>query len=304
MNSPAHWRYSAYGCLIRSEIELPELTVQVSGPDNSSIFIRRRTIQPRSDEDTISIEPDGAFMQWAAVGRFKVSREAIDFDLAPGVTDALAAFPLLGPVLAVMLHLRGRFLLHASAVSVAGLGVVVMGDKGAGKSSTAAALVGAGQRLLCDDLVVADSVHTGPTLPPGFGQLKLSDAALSLVRQLGRERPTVHDAIDKTRLLLHPEAVERQTRPLRALCVVERADEMALEPLDPSAALQALLKFSYMARFEADALRGAAQMQHLTTCAALAGMGFVYRLQVPHGLDRLTELSGFLERRLQESDAL
>lgn len=64
--------------------------------------------------------------------------------------------PALTKVAAVIAWWMGRTPLHASAVVVDGWVWGLLGDRGAGKSTTAAILVGAGAGLLSDDLLVLD----------------------------------------------------------------------------------------------------------------------------------------------------
>ncbi|HTZ72603.1 MAG TPA: hypothetical protein VMB47_01670 [Candidatus Aquilonibacter sp.] len=65
--------------------------------------------------------------------------------------DAVAY--LLGPVMGLMLLLRGTVCLHASAIVIKSRAVLFLGDAGAGKSTTAAALAQRGHALLADDIV-------------------------------------------------------------------------------------------------------------------------------------------------------
>lgn len=58
----------------------------------------------------------------------------------------------LGPILALALRRRGRVCLHASAVEWHGKAVLFVGSAGAGKSTTAAAMVRHGARLIADDI--------------------------------------------------------------------------------------------------------------------------------------------------------
>ncbi|MEM0944458.1 MAG: HPr kinase/phosphatase C-terminal domain-containing protein [Pseudomonadota bacterium] len=88
-------------------------------------------------------------------------------------------------------------ILHASAVAVAGRGVLILGASGAGKSVLAAELISRGATLIADDQVVA-----GPDLsaPPktaglielrGIGLLRLPStrAPLSLIADLDQRAP-------------------------------------------------------------------------------------------------------------------
>ena len=65
----------------------------------------------------------------------------------------MRAVYLLGPVLAFVLRLRGVVTTHASSVSVDGKAVAFIGPQGAGKSTTAAALLARGCNVLTDDVV-------------------------------------------------------------------------------------------------------------------------------------------------------
>ena len=67
---------------------------------------------------------------------------------------------LLGPVLGILLRLRGVTCLHASAVAFGDTAVAFVGSEGAGKSTTAAALARHGHAILSDD-VVALAEHNG-----------------------------------------------------------------------------------------------------------------------------------------------
>ena len=67
---------------------------------------------------------------------------------------------LLGPVLGLLLRLRGVTCLHASAVAFGEKAVAFVGSEGAGKSTTAAALARRGHAILSDD-VVALTEHEG-----------------------------------------------------------------------------------------------------------------------------------------------
>jgi hypothetical protein len=76
------------------------------------------------------------------------------------VTGPEAATPeylatyLLGPVLGILLRLRGVPCLHGSAVAAGGSVLALLGSKGAGKSTTAAAFARLGYPVLTDDITV------------------------------------------------------------------------------------------------------------------------------------------------------
>ncbi|MCU0912244.1 MAG: serine kinase [Rhodobacteraceae bacterium] len=283
----------AYGLAIASDLALPELAA-LGTPCPADLAIRR-VPEVALPCEAVALPawhrfgPDAALFRWAEVGAFAVAPDGSRIEAAPnpGTDDALAAFPLLGPVLAEALRRRGLLVLHAGAVEMGGQGIAVMADKGVGKSTAVAALLAAGARLLADDLAAVDPGAW--SLLPGFGQLKLAPAALEAFPPQGATlRPSVHAAIGKTRVLV-PGLMAPGPVPVRRLYVLERGPgpEAAVAAMPPDAALPALLRFAYAARFGRQAVEGAAGAVLFRQAVALAARGGVRRLAVPQGLDRL-----------------
>jgi hypothetical protein len=85
---------------------------------------------------------------------------------------------LQGPGIAAALHQREVPLLHACVVDVDGGAILMMGEPGAGKSTTAAALVRAGFPLVSDDLAALSLGGERVAVHAGFPRLRLfSDSA-------------------------------------------------------------------------------------------------------------------------------
>ncbi|HET8655592.1 MAG TPA: hypothetical protein VFL93_08780 [Longimicrobiaceae bacterium] len=89
------------------------------------------------------------------------------------VTLGDVAAPLLGPVLGCVLRRRGATCLHGAALAVDGRAIVLLGVKGAGKSTTALALVRQGATLLADDITVLSETASGPSVLAGPARLRL-----------------------------------------------------------------------------------------------------------------------------------
>lgn len=85
---------------------------------------------------------------------------------------------LLGQALSYALIKQGLDPLHGTVVTVDGAGAALLGDSGYGKSSLAASFVGAGHRLLTDDLVVLTESTSGFAVQPGPSRLKLYPQAV------------------------------------------------------------------------------------------------------------------------------
>jgi len=300
MSGSMHF-YRAYGLTIASELELDELDgAEPAAPD---LTIRFRPVAPLDGDQTVaafSFGDEQQCLSWPAVGRFLIRGVSeIDIDPSPDVDGQLLAFPLLGPVLALLLHRRGLLILHASAIAIGGKSAIFMGDKGAGKSTTASAMIRAGHELLTDDVVALDLARPDePMIIPGFPQIKLAaDAAAEISLEQAVVRPQAHPAIDKTQHRLHG-SFSRHEVPATRIYILERGKRAAIQPLPSIAALPALIKFSYVTRFGRPALVGDFAAAHLRQCARLADHIGVRRLEVPAGLDRIGEAVGLIEKDL------
>jgi hypothetical protein len=88
-------------------------------------------------------------------------------------TVADAAVRLRGPVLAMILRLRGVVCLHASSVVVGKSAIALLGDTGAGKSTTAAAFAKLGHSVLADDVTALKEDGGRFQVLPGYPWLNL-----------------------------------------------------------------------------------------------------------------------------------
>ncbi len=153
--------YSVYGLRLESERRLPLLWpaapepadvcicfAAVTPPDSPPVF-KARAVGVQADGTAYLTPPGGPRIRIEAGCRITV-------DQPDGVNDAELQSWLFGPAMAVLHHQRGRPALHAAAVVIGGRAVVLAGDSGAGKSTTALALLRRGHRLLSDDQALID----------------------------------------------------------------------------------------------------------------------------------------------------
>jgi hypothetical protein len=162
---------------------------------------------------------------------------------------------LLGPGLAAVLHLRKAFVLHASAVKVGGGAVLIMGAPGAGKSTTAAALVRRGFPLISDDVAVLESTGVSHAVHIGPAYLRIyENSAVAAGWPAGLPRLFHHPIFDEKRYVdLADETRDAEPIPVQAIYVLERHMERrsgkTIQPLRPRQGLQHLLANVYCNRF-------------------------------------------------------
>lgn len=303
------YSYRAFGLAIDSDLALPELlpaqpAVSASAPD---LVIRRvdtgRAFPEPGAEGTFRFGDDAAFLLYPQIGAFRIAAPSlIEVEPRPGIDPALIAFPLLGPVMALLLQMRGAFLLHGSALAdpAGDAGAFAfLGDKGAGKSTTAAAFLRAGYSLLTDDIIaiegLCDSGDEGAgRIAPAFPQVKLTCAASAALRGASLDRrPGVPLVRDKERFLLGTGFADSACAP-RHFFLLTRGPVLSLRPLDPKERMKAFLRFSYGTRFGPAAITPAIATRHARACTALANRAEAAILSIPEDLDALDAVVDFV----------
>lgn len=291
--APPPFAYAGFGLVIESDIPLAELRPAPAGPADLAIVLapERPPDLPEGLPMAFAHEPDRHTLTWLAVGTFTIrGRDVIEVAPAPGVGPAVIAMPLLGPVMALLLHLRGILVLHASAVDIGPGAVVFLGDKTAGKSTTAAAFVRSGGTLLTDDVLAIDLDGPQPLIHPSFPQLKLDRASSELVSSVAEELAPVVPWFPKAQHRVAGAFSGSPVRPLHCYVLERGQGDASAEPLTAMEGLQALMRYSYVVRFGQDVLAGEGMARLFRHCAALASAAGVSRLQVPTGIGRLDEV--------------
>lgn len=293
------YRYSAYGLGVHSVLPLPELVAGGAGRD----VVVRWGIVDRIPSDVIATgecfhtSSDEAYLFWRDVGRLLVreGREIIA-DPAPWAERGVLRLFILGPALAVLLHQRGRLVLHASAVAVDGGAVVFLGGPGWGKSTLAAALFARGHGILADDVTAVDADASSPTVFPGFPQLKLWPEAAAALGDGPETLPRIHPMLEK-RARPAGRGFPEAPLPLKRIYVLARGPAHVLELLRPQEALVELVRHSYCARL----LNGRDARRHFLHCASLANRVPVCRLKGERSLSALPNLAQLVEEDLDRT---
>ncbi len=138
-----------------ADLQLGRWPVRLSGPD-ALVQSLRQVLQPLSLPDdglpslTVTITPDERFATGTVQGGVQWSVEVP----RQGWLSVLA-----GQVVATATGVLQRLLfIHAGAVALGGRGWVLVGESGAGKTSTAAAIVRSGGAYLSDEVALLDAM--------------------------------------------------------------------------------------------------------------------------------------------------
>jgi hypothetical protein len=157
---------------------------------------------------------------------------------------------LVGPVLGLLLRLRGVICLHASAVAIGGRSVAFVGSAGAGKSTTAAAFSKLGCAVLSDDIVALEERDNAFYVVAGHPQVCLWPESARVLYGSAEALPRFNPGWEKRRLGLGDQGTRFESRalPLGAIYLLaDRRSENApcVEAVRPQAALLSLVAETY-----------------------------------------------------------
>ena len=292
--------YSVYGLNVLSSLHLPEL---VAGEEEADVIVHLGKVQPlppvlngtgtgfraTADEACHFVEGVGAFL-------IRKGCEVI-IDPAPGVEERVLRLSILGPVLTLLLHQRGRFVLHASAVEAGGHAVAFMGGSFCGKSTQAAILESRGYGIVADDTTAIDINENGCKVIPGFPWLKLWPDTIISLGETPESMTQLHPLLEK-RGRRPTREFSQKSLPLKRIYLLAVGSTPAIEPCRPQEALKAIMSHWKGAQFGPELLRSSDVSSFFLQCGNLANKVAVYRLKRPASLPALPEVADLVEEHL------
>ena len=207
MVNPNGFTYSMFGLAIRSNVSIPGLTVAAVNFSSPSVSLQLGVPPPwtrnaeRVKEDIfytssyLGIRGDPALRIWkVADGAYLhlIYSDGAQFWLDRLGSSVWGTWPressieetstyILGPVLGLLLRLRGVTCLHASAVTIGGSAIAFVGSAGAGKSTTAAAFARRGHSVMSDDIVALSEVDGVIRVMPAYPYLSLWPESVAML---------------------------------------------------------------------------------------------------------------------------
>lgn len=212
------FRYCIYGLQLRTNIEIPSLIIASSSTqlDVDVIFSESEHHNTQAvDAIEVYSSPGIAdngqpfFKVWKQVNHpqdylgiqytngsgfttFIINQEGSQVSVARTPTillqDMLTYF--LGPVIGCLLSLRQVTCLHAGVIAVNGKALAIIGPKGAGKSTTTAALADFGLAVLSDDIAPLTEVDGNYTVAPGYLSLRLWPNTIDVLSDVSSNKLT------------------------------------------------------------------------------------------------------------------
>lgn len=204
---------------------------------------------------------------------------------------------LCGIVLGCVLRIRGVTCLHATVVIVEEQAIAMLGAKGAGKSTTTAALLQRGARLIADDVAVLVEQKNKFLVQPGYPALRLhEDVAIKLYGsyehlQIITPKPDIWPFKRELSLLKEPKLFPQEPVPLAAIYILEErhAEQttVEIEVTPPVTGLLNLMQNTYVS-WMLDQTDRENEFRVLSRLAATVPLKKVYR---PDDLAMLPQIS-------------
>jgi hypothetical protein len=271
--------YRIYGLTLQSDLKIPSLCPLVAAdavnrsPDlvlelsskpawaTAALKLPPHSVRtrPTSSEDSGFSVTEFAGAEFVLLSYGDGTRILLDREVAklwgepgPGLTlDDLLVY-LLGPVMGYILRKRGFSPLHASAVTIRGKAVAIVGEAGAGKSTTAAALGLRGWPVLCEDVCALQAGAGRFEVVPAYPRILLWPDSVEFLYQRKEALPLVVDGWEKRFLPLDGSQASFATQcvPLGAIFLLAPRSRAltapSIEQVSAKDAFLALVQDTYM----------------------------------------------------------
>jgi energy-coupling factor transporter ATP-binding protein EcfA2 len=286
----------AYGLMLNSTLALPELPVS-EGVGEVTIQLGEICSfaqKTNNGEKNLRVTSEGIYLFYEGIGKFLVRKGyEIIVDPAPGVEESIVRLSILGPALGVLLHQRGRLVLHGSAVIMNGGAVAFLGEEGSGKSTLAAAMYVNGHSVVADDLVTLQIENGSSKVFPSAPRLKLSPEVAVSFGDFEKTQQISYPNLE-IRSYLANKGFSALPLYLRQIYVLGESEDKKIEPLMPQEAWVELIRHSYCAKL----ISNGEAPSHLNQCATLVNQIPIFRLNRPRSISSLPDVVRMVEKDL------
>jgi hypothetical protein len=307
--------YRIFGLVLHSTVPLPELgtpRIAALGADvKFRVSAGPAPVQPdwfaaSAPSDGIrwlicSRSEDGYVLNFPACAAFVVDQagsEIVCCGAVAGVAEETIRHLLIDHVLPMVLNLRGRDALHATAVLTADGVCAFAGASGSGKSTLAASFLAAGCPVLADDCLVIQTAAAGVAAVPAYPGLRLEADSFAALRIPAQPSLAVAHYSSKRRVVLAQDSFPDTPCPLARIYLLERAavPVPTITPIRGRAAVTALLAHLYRLDIGDRAMlrRQFALLEELSRAVPIG------RLTIPARFDALNEVRALIMAELTQ----
>ena len=295
--------YTAFGFNITSEIEFPELFIREQESD-SDVNIRIG-ITPKYLAEGITANPD----LWVTPNQYLIHFKDVAWYYAENGDHVIVepyqnAEPksirlfLLCNAMAAIIHQRKLIPLHASGIVYNDGVVLIVGQSGAGKSTTIKALGNKGHQIFTDDVCVLKLHGNKILVIPSYPMMKLWESSFDLL-ELGNinDHHKISLAFNKFGLFFHDKFILKWMRVSKIFNIVKSGFEngVSIQKLKGLEAFKIIGENTYRNHY-IDHMK--LNRLHFEMVAGLLQQSDVFKISRPDGKDSISEVIKFIEQEL------
>lgn len=293
------YNFIAHGLNIQSEMYFPEFLNGNSDPD---VTIRFAKVIPFSSENieeiylskTVKVQKIGkiCLLSWNKIiiciikeGKEIIINKKTDCDY-----DFIKLL-ILGFAFAILLHQRGRLVLHANAVQMNESAILFLGSEGKGKSTTSLSLHQRGYNLLADDVVSISFENDIPLIFPSYPRIKIMPKTLNDIGECASSIPKIHPRAEKRSYSTLDNFSIIKT-PIKSIYILNTSLATSIKKLCLQDGLMELIRSAYVFNlFDQNDL-----IINLRQCVALINAIPVKMLDIQHSTEHIPELVKIIEQ--------
>ena len=242
--------YKAFGLIIKSEFEIPELLNHNGIPDVEIILgetpqnlknINKQGVKYQASKNEFLLEVDNIAKYYVNGGN-KITVELLKENL-----DKEVRLFLLGSSFGALFLQRGLLPIHGSAIKFDESATIFTGLSGVGKSSMAAYFINQGHQVLADDISV---VNNNLEVVPGFPNLKIWNDVLNKLDIQNESLAQIRPDIKKYQLPIN-DNYYNESLPLKNIIILttKNSSGFEYEELSGIKKFNAIRKNTYRHRF-------------------------------------------------------
>lgn len=287
----AQFTYKAFGLIINSEIECPELIPSTGSPDVKIVLgsTPKELINPFFSGVRFQTKGQEFLLSVDGIARYYVKDgNSITIDKYPNSNLSDVRLFLLGSAIGALIHQRGLLPFHGSSVKIGDKAIILSGLSGAGKSTLAAAFKQKGYQILSDDISVISFSDDRPFVNPGFPQMKLWNDSIQKLGENPSSLARVRSEMDKYNLSIKTGFWD-SPMPLQKIFIISSSNlgELKVEPIKGIEKFSMLKTHTYRFNFVTGKEM---QTKHFLSFEKLSKTIEIYRLTRPSGKFPFDEL--------------
>lgn len=259
--------YKAFGLVIESVLPIPQIPeAGEAAPDVRIVPAKLRGIV---DPEAPTTAEGGAIIPTLTDTLFRVTNgNLIEADVCEEDTESNVAVYLMGSCMGAILVQRGFMLLHGSCVTDGRRSVLITGDSGAGKSTTAAEFLRRGWKLLTDDVTCIFDRDGVPMVQSSYPSQKLWQDALDRYEKSACDIHSLYFSEDREKFGVNvSDSFFDGVCPLSMVVRLIPADHSTcLSPIEGMAKVDQLMRNTYRGYF----IARQDQPRHFQRCVNLA----------------------------------